>query len=234
MTFRPEQVRAVVFDIGGVFLFPHYQPVLDMMQSHDLDTPSDLDAFRRAHHAGVYALATAGGETREHDASFWTTYDTAYATAVGVPEALTGEFEIAIRQTWDWRHDENIAAFHRLHDAGVPTAIVSNNNGTAPDQMRDHGVCQVLDGPLPRVAAIIDSALVGVAKPDPTIMNPALYALGLPPDEVLYVGDTVQADVAAATAAGMQVVQLDPFDHHRDFGHARLPDVASIADAIGH
>ena len=46
-------------------------------------------------------------------------------------------------------------------------------------------------------------------------------------------GDTVHADVRGAEAAGMRAVQLDPYDLHADFGHARLATVAALADLLG-
>ena len=78
----------------------------------------------------------------------------------------------------------------------------------------------------------VDSAVFGIAKPDPAIFGPALDALGTDPARTLYVGDTVHADVGGATAAGMAVVQLDPYDLHGDFDHAPAADVAALADLL--
>lgn len=229
--FEPETVSAVIFDIGGVFLYPHYRSVVAALGEQDEPTTARLRDFRHAHHAGCLALADLDAEAREtHGASFWDTYDSAYAAALGLQ---TAQIKTAIRTSWDWAHEANIQSFHRLAGTGMPVAIVSNNSGTAPEQMRDHGVCQVLPGgPLPQVSAIIDSSLVGVSKPDPVIMAPALYALGVQPQNALYVGDTVHADVVGARNAGMQVVQLDPFGHHEAFDHMRFPDLASLVDAL--
>lgn len=235
-TFEPSTVQAVIFDIGGVFTYPHYGPVETKLTELGLNQPADLDAYRRAHHIGVHALAEVTGPFDEFDErtqDFWRIYDDAYARSLGIPDEHLDASRVAIRGAWNWPHQENIDAFHRLHASGMPTAIVSNNSGTAPQQMQEHGVCQVLEGgPLPRVVAIIDSSLVGVAKPDPMIMTPALYALGVAAEHALYVGDTVQADVAGALAAGMQVVQLDPFDTHASYGHSRVPDVSSLVDQL--
>ena len=112
-------------------------------------------------------------------------------------------------------------------------AIVSNNDGSAVQQMADHGVCQVGAGPLPTVPVIVDSGVLGVSKPDSRIMAPALDALGFAPQHVVYVGDTVHADVLGATNAGMQVVQLDPFDHHAGYHHPRVRDVVELASLLG-
>jgi phosphoglycolate phosphatase-like HAD superfamily hydrolase len=61
------------------------------------------------------------------------------------------------------------------------------------------------------VLAIVDSGVVGVAKPDPTIFDFALPALGKDPSEVIYVGDSVKYDVRSAEAAGVTPLHLDPF-----------------------
>ena len=96
----------------------------------------------------------------------------------------------------------------------------------------DFDLCQVGPGALTEVAAIVDSSVEGVAKPDPRIFQPALDALGTDPSRTLYVGDTVHADVHGADAAGMPVVQLDPYDLHADWGHWRLPDLAALLDHL--
>lgn len=231
-SFRPDSVEAAVFDIGGVFTYPDYRPVEAKLTEIGITTPTQPTAYRQAHHAGVRGLADSRRPTDEGAADFWTFYDQAYGASLGVPDDQIESLRIAMRNTWSWVHDENVKAFHRLAATGLPVAIVSNNDGTAPDQMRDYGVCQVGPGPLPSVAAIVDSTLEGVAKPDPAIFTPALDALGLDPGRVLYVGDTVHADVAGATAAGMQVVQLDPFDHHADLDHARMIDLDQLTNTL--
>ncbi len=63
------------------------------------------------------------------------------------------------------------------------------------------------------VGVVIDSAVVGVAKPDPAIFHIALNALQVPPDgNVVHVGDSLRYDVAGALAAGLQPVHLDPYE----------------------
>jgi len=233
--FDPSTVEAAVFDIGGVFLYPHHHQVTAVLEDLAVDRPDDLIEYRRAHHAGVAALSTIIRPTIEHDPNFWHAYDNAYAASLGVPDAKLEAFRDGLqRREWDWLHEENVASFHSLHASGMPLAIVSNNTGAAPEQMKNHGVCWVNElVDLPRVAAIIDSSLVGVAKPDPAIMSPALHALGLPAERVLYVGDTVHADIMGASAAGMQSVQLDPFDHHSEYDHARVSDLAALNGVLG-
>lgn len=232
-TFDPHRVSAVIFDIGGVFTYPTFGPVRDQLTRWGINHPGD-EPFLRAHHAGVLALTLARRDrgVSGHSEDYWYTYDHAYGAMLGVGEHRMADLRPSIRTDWDWVHVRNVASFARLVASGLPAAVVSNNDGTAAQRMRDLGVCQVGPGPLSSVAAIVDSSIVGILKPDPAIFNPALEALDVEPDRALYVGDTVYADVDGALAAGMQVVQLDPFDDHADFEHARLPDVAAVESAL--
>ncbi len=230
--FSPDKVDGVIFDIGGVFLYPHFSPVRSLQIVLGLEVPEELESYRRAHHAGCRALAEGTRAPAEHDHDFWLDYDRAYTASLGIPDQHLASFRSAVRTRWDWPHDANIASFHRLAETGRPLAIVSNNDGSAEESMQTFGVCQVGPGPLPSVAIVVDSALAGVAKPDPAIMTPALDLLGLAAERTLYVGDTVHADVVGATRAGMQVVQLDPYDHHRDYPHPRVSDLAELLDRL--
>ena len=49
---------------------------------------------------------------------------------------------------------------------------------------------------------IVESAVVGVRKPDPAIFGLGVDALGLKPEEVLVVGDSVSKDIVPARALG--------------------------------
>lgn len=236
----------MVFDIGGVFLIPHHEPVRAALGAAGIDVAADEAAFHRGHHVGVHAIAEAvrSGDLVPDEAThgMWAAYDRAYFAEVGVAaEALAAASEARMAQrgsgvsgVWSYPLQPNIDAFHRLtvERAHLEVAIVSNNDGTAEQQMLDHGVCQVGPGPLPAVRVLIDSGVVGVAKPDPTIFDPVLDELGMAPERILYVGDTYQSDVLGARAAGLQVVQLDPYDLHHDYDHLRVRDVAALLDLL--
>lgn len=236
----PASIDAVVFDIGGVFVVPHGPSVREWFDQEGYLVTDVAETYHRAHYHGVRALSSVTGFTREADPTFWAHYEEAYLTAIGVPaerlpaarQALNRLFKRGAATIWREVVAHNVAGFHRIALAGVPTAVVSNNDGTAEAQLVGHGICQVGPGPLPSVAIVVDSGLVGTAKPDPAIFAPALDALGTAPARTLYVGDTVHADVAGADAAGMPVVQLDPYELHADFHHHRLPDVDALADLL--
>jgi len=61
------------------------------------------------------------------------------------------------------------------------------------------------------VDAVIDSAAVGIRKPDPRIWGPALAATGARPEEAIHVGDSLLTDVGGARGAGIRPIHFDPF-----------------------
>mgnify|MGYP006265421085 CR=1 FL=1 len=77
---------------------------------------------------------------------------------------------------------------------------------------------------------MVDSDVVGVAKPDPRIFEHALVHLnGIEREQIIYVGDSVTMDVGGATAAGLTPVLLDPFDDSADlFGGIRVKSLLEL------
>lgn len=235
------EIDAVVFDIGGVFLIRHPEPIQNGMARGGFEMPPEAGSnYHDAHYRGVRSLTDEvlkGPLALENNREFWIHFEYAYLSHLGVrSEQLDAAVQVMFAEVfakeqkpiWRKKLDHNIDAFQRLGASGMPVAIVTNNDGTAAAQMIDFGVCQVGPGPFTNVAAIVDSGIVGIQKPEPAIFYPALEALGTDASRTLYVGDTFNADVVGASRAGMPVVQLDPLRLHADLAHHCEPDVAAI------
>ena len=211
------RVDAVLFDAGGVLVTP--DPAQTAIALSPLGGTLDHARHVRAHWAGIAALEARlladGHDTI--DVPDWTLYRRAFAATAGVPaEHLDDAIAAlaAIFSSYLWTHPlaEAVAALARLHRAGVPMGVVSNATGQVEHMLRYRGVCQVGAGAGVPVVCVVDSQVVGVAKPDPAIFTFALDALGLPAERVAYVGDSVINDVGGALAAGMVPLLFDPFD----------------------
>jgi putative hydrolase of the HAD superfamily len=87
----------------------------------------------------------------------------------------------------------------RLRAGGARLAVVSNWDVSLHDVLERTGLRPLVD-------AVVISAELGVAKPDPAIFRAALDRLGAGPDGALHVGDSVEDDVAGARAAGLEAV----------------------------
>lgn len=88
--------------------------------------------------------------------------------------------------------------------AAFPLALITN--GIASVQRRRFAASPIL----PHFKAVVISEEVGIAKPDPRIFAPALAAVGVAAADVLYVGDSVTSDMAAARNAGMDFCWVNP------------------------
>lgn len=227
----PDRIDAVLLDVGGVFHLPdHDRIVAAMARAGVAVDPADLD---RAHYAGVKALTSF----REGDREIWLAYNRGYAHALGadgrveeVAEVLLSEFTTG--GVWTRVIPGSREALARLATTGRRLAIVSNADGSVQAQLAADGICQVGDGPGVPVDAVLDSSVVGVAKPDPVIFAIALERCGVDAAHAIHVGDTPAADVAGARAAGVTPVLVDPFDDHPDEPCLRVASLAEVADLV--
>jgi len=116
-------------------------------------------------------------------------------------------------------------ALARLRARGLRLVVVSNSDGTAEAGMIETGLRGLVDG-------VVDSAHVGVEKPDRRIFEHALGLIDLDPTRVAHVGDLYAVDVVGAAGAGIPGVLLDPYGNWPDMGCATAPDVATLEARI--
>jgi putative hydrolase of the HAD superfamily len=230
------EVDAVFLDVGGVLHLPSPAIVGEALRRVGLEEPFDPVVLDRAHYAGAKALEVwPVGDVR---VGLWAAYERAYATEVGVPEErldeAIAELDAAFAQDGVWSRPApgSMDGLRALADTGVTLAIVSNSDGTLEERLRAEGICQVGPGNGVPMTIVIDSDVVGVAKPDPAIFTIALEACGVAPERALHIGDTVGADVDGALAAGVRPVHLDPYGFCGDDSHLHVPDLATVAAAL--
>lgn len=82
-----------------------------------------------------------------------------------------------------------------------PLVLVSNFYGNVESVLDDFDLMRYF-------RSIIESAVVGVRKPDPRIFTLGVEALGLQPEEVLVIGDSYKKDILPAESIGCQVLWI--------------------------
>ena len=82
-----------------------------------------------------------------------------------------------------------------------PLVLVSNFYGNIHAVLRSYGIENYFND-------IIESAIVGIRKPDPQIFALGVKALGLQPDETLVIGDSYSKDIAPAHSIGCRTLWL--------------------------
>lgn len=82
-----------------------------------------------------------------------------------------------------------------------PMVLVSNFYGNISVVLQEFGLDDIF-------AEVIESAVVGIRKPDPQIFLLGVDALGMKPEEVTVVGDSLEKDIIPAKRAGCHTVWL--------------------------
>jgi putative hydrolase of the HAD superfamily len=214
-------MRAVLFDAGGVLVGPDWARLAADAAHHSVR----VDAARLAAQEGP-ALAVMRGGT---DAERWRSYVAAalaLAEADGPVDTAAAALQVQhdLVSYWDAVYPDVRACLATLSHR-VRLGVVSNSNGRLLGVLRRLGLADAFD-------VVIDSAVVGVEKPDPRIFALALDALAVPPGATAFVGDHPDLDVRGAAAAGLVAVHLDRHGAGSPPGFAAVSTLAALPELL--
>ncbi len=203
MSTRPGAgLRAVLFDAGNTLVFLDYARLAEEVGAA-IGLPLTEQGLARHRAAATRAMESASGGDRHRAAA----YLESLFLLSGVPRESLDQVRDCLgrmhgeRHLWSVLADRSAESLARLRQAGLKLAVVSNSDGRVEQALAAAGIRHYFD-------VVIDSALIGVEKPDPRIFHAALEALGVAPEEALYVGDLYDIDVVGARAAGLDAVLL--------------------------
>jgi len=222
------KIRAVLFDAGNTLLELNYAVIADCLRAEG--HPVTPAAVRAAEHRARVRLdphlaADASTESRD----IFRLY-TGYLLE-GLRIANDGTAErvcAALREynppigLWTVPAPEAQSVLAALAGRRLRLAVVSNSNGSVEAILREVGLLGYLD-------AVVDSAVVGVEKPDPRIFRHATGALGVEPGEAVHIGDLYSVDVLGARAAGCHAILLDPAGVWPPLDCPMVPDLPTAA-----
>ena len=226
-----EPLRTLFLDAGGVLVDPDWDRVAARVASIGLRVaPEDLaradprarrdldePALVHASDDRARGLLYFGGLLRHAGVE---------ADDAELERAASGILEESARANLWTRVAPGVpAALDRLRAAGLRLVVVSNADGTLE---RTFGRLGLRD----RVDVLLDSAVVGVEKPDPRIFREAIARSGADPGSTVHIGDFFHIDVVGARAAGLRAVLVDPAGLHADRDCERTPSLAAYADAL--
>ncbi|MEE1022635.1 MAG: HAD family hydrolase [Muribaculaceae bacterium] len=109
--------------------------------------------------------------------------------------------------------------------AEYPLVLVSNFYGNVEAVLEDFDLRRYF-------RTIVESAVVGVRKPDPKIFALGVEALGLRPQEVLVVGDSYKKDIVPAESLGCRVAWIKGKGWTADEDAQTHPDIIPSLRAL--
>lgn len=192
----------MLFDAGNTLLFLDYAWLAEGVGAA-LGLPLTGEGLSRHTSAAARAMEIGSGTDQARAAVY---LETLFVLA-GVPPHRLAELRSCLGQMHRERHlwsavvEGSAESLARLRAAGLRLGVVSNSDGRVEEALRAAGLREYFD-------VVMDSALIGVEKPDPRIFQAALNALGVAPEEALYVGDLYEVDILGAEAAGISAVLL--------------------------
>lgn len=227
-------IQGVFFDAGNTILFPDYEVYRDICEAlgHVVSVREVVGAEAGARSSFDKAVRTGPGGGVH---GFWPVYYTPFYESLGLPPDVVPE---AIEMTrvandnglgiWKEPVDDLEETLDVLSGRGLNTGIVSNSDGRLEWRLAELGI-------LDRFDFVIDSAVVGVSKPDPEIFRIALDKSSLEPSEAVYVGDYYEVDVVGARSVGMMPVLFDPVGVYAGADCdviSSFPDILDVLDGI--
>lgn len=108
------------------------------------------------------------------------------------------------RNLWRDVPDEARALLRELEERRVPMVVTSNSEGRVRELLEELGLAR-------HFLAILDSGVLGFAKPDARIFHLAAERAGVAPSQIVHIGDSERADVVGARAAGLRTIRFDGF-----------------------
>ena len=202
-------IRALFFDAGNTLLQINYAAIVEQLRGRGIRRSPEAAAqaeYRARVRLDPHLSRRASTESRSV-AGYYFRY---LLEELGITDQET------IRSLTEWRRHYNLpvglwhlpdpeagAALRLAREAGCAAGVISNSNGSARSILEETGLAVHLD-------FILDSAVVGVEKPDPRIFRMALAEARVEPEEAVYIGDLYSVDVLGARAAGLGAILLDP------------------------
>jgi putative hydrolase of the HAD superfamily len=212
-------LRAIFFDAGNTLLYPRVDELAEELGASGYPaSPEDFVASEREGKKKLDAWLwpqLGGVLPPQVDRMYWMEYLHALLDRIKVPIDQHGRMSEQIIERyrdirfWSRIFPDTEPTLQSLSAEGYTLGVISNSIGTIAEQLTRAGLARYF-------RFILDSAVVGVEKPDPAIFRMALVNAGVAADEAIFIGDTYATDVGGAKQAGICGVLIDRFACYDD------------------
>jgi len=220
-------IRAVIFDFGGT-LAQTKTPwdtvcnrIAERLEYMDIDVdPVDLEEAVKETIEYRYQQHTLGVELDSY--RFFN--HALEKLGHNVPVDVTDELEQMVYDEGYTSFADNLEETLMTLSEDYMLALLSNAWLEAPRQaLRDQGYGRWFK-------AMVCSYDIGIPKPDPRIFRHTIDLLGVHQSEAVMVGDSLEADIKGALAAGLQAVLVD--DGFSQWGGPKIMELSTLPELL--
>lgn len=202
---QERRYHTVIFDVGGTLVgFEDDAPFAEFLTSvgvpHRFVSAADL-RLSMIHTLSLRRHEAVGLGLDDDSINHWwlTIFNDLFPHSPPVARRM---WELFKRNYFDSLFSDSLPILNRLAARGVPLGIVSNYGTHLLDLLPKLNILHYFN-------FVVVSAIVGVAKPHPRIFEIAIEEAGVPPGQILYVGDNVTDDIEAANRVGIEAVLIN-------------------------
>lgn len=211
----------LLLDAGGTLLFPNHEILGQVLGEH---------GYRLSDEQLKYTIAQC---MRHYDESLKTDGQAPFGFYEWILEHVGVSLDLippitkqlhrldAQSSLWNYTYSWAYEVLARLRAQGYRISVISNADGRVEQELKKAGLAPYFD-------KVFDSHVVGYAKPDVRLFQHALKALGLRPEQCIYVGDVYYIDVLGANRSGIAAVHLDAYGLYEGWPGFHLPSVAVL------
>ncbi|MFQ5521065.1 MAG: HAD family hydrolase [Candidatus Methylomirabilia bacterium] len=220
--------RAIFFDAGNTLLQINYGAIVEQLGLRGIrlapETVAEAEYRARVRLDPHLALGTS--TESESVAGYYFRYlveelGITNPEIIGAVDRWRRSYNLPVGP-WNQADPEAKDVLRRLRAERVVAGVISNSNGSVQAILEELGLAPSLD-------FILDSTVVGVAKPDPRIFRLALEAARVSSEEAVHIGDLYSVDVLGARGAGLGAILLDPGGV---WGDRDCPRAPSLGEAV--
>lgn len=222
-----KHIKAVFFDVGNTLLFFNLRRVQTCLRENGYRVPLEKLHFaegRSKEKVDALVLEKSALLNDRHRAILYYKEMLNHLAQISDGELLSIARQLRrmdkTEGLWNAMMPGTKQVLRALKKQGYVLGVISNSDGRVGRLLDENKLT-------PFFEIIVDSAKLGIEKPDPRIFHHACSALQIQPRHAIYVGDFYSIDVLGAKSAGLNPILLQPRPY---YSHPRCKTIRALAE----